>query len=421
MPSDDVSISVSNLTKTYRIFGHPGDRIKQAMTLGLRKYNKEYTALKDVSFNISKGEAVGIIGRNGSGKSTLLQIICGIIKPTSGTVQVNGRISALLELGAGFNPEFTGRENVYFQGALMGMIKAEMDERFDDIAAFADIGDFIDQPVRTYSSGMFVRLAFATMIHIDADILVIDEALAVGDEAFQRKCFDKLAEYFEGNEKVLFFVSHNTRQVERICSKTIWLQEGGVAKLGASTDVCNAYQSKMHEEVQSAQGIQRPLPNVAYSGEVEVLRIRITPGHDDISAKELEIHAPAKVIVEFSCNKQLVTPEINIGFHTTDSIFIAATSTADLSEPPSFPPGGHRIECLVPDMMLLPGVYMIQLAFFDRYRRSIWIGHRLCSFRVVASIRSNMMRIPQGLVDMPFEWVFNQKEMMPIAQVPDKG
>ena len=192
MSSDDIAISVRNLTKSYRLFGHPGDRIKQFFSLGLKQYHREFTALKDVSFDIKKGETVGIIGRNGSGKSTLLQLICGILKPTTGTVQVNGRVSALLELGAGFNPEFTGRENVYFQGALMGFTEAQMDERFDEIAAFADIGEFIDQPVRTYSSGMFVRLAFAVAIHVDPDILVVDEALAVGDMAFQRKCFAQI-------------------------------------------------------------------------------------------------------------------------------------------------------------------------------------------------------------------------------------
>jgi ABC-type polysaccharide/polyol phosphate transport system ATPase subunit len=185
----DAVISVNKLTKTYRIFGHPGDRIKQALTFGRMRFHREFTALKDVSFEIKKGETIGIIGRNGSGKSTLLQLICGILKATAGSVQVNGRIVALLELGAGFNPEFTGTENVYFQGALMGFTRAQMDERFDGIADFAEIGEFIDQPVRTYSSGMFVRLAFSTAMHLNPEILVVDEALAVGDAGFQQKCF----------------------------------------------------------------------------------------------------------------------------------------------------------------------------------------------------------------------------------------
>ena len=275
MPSDDVAISVTNLTKTYRLFSHPGDRIKQFFTLGIKQYHRQFTALKDISFDIKTGETIGIIGRNGSGKSTLLQLICGILKPTVGAVQTHGRISALLELGAGFNPEFTGRENVYFQGALMGFTNADMDARFDDIEAFAEIGEFIDQPVRTYSSGMFVRLAFAAMIHADADILVIDEALSVGDEAFQRKCFDKLQDYLEGNEKILLFVSHNVRQVERICSRAIWLEDGCVVQQGSASETCAAYQAKIHQQVLGTQELSKPLPTIADSGEVEVIRLQL--------------------------------------------------------------------------------------------------------------------------------------------------
>lgn len=224
MPTNDLAVSVRNLTKTYRLFGHPGDRIKQFLSLGFRKYHQEFIALRDVSFDIKKGETVGIIGRNGSGKSTLLQLICGILKPTSGTVQVNGQVSALLELGAGFNPEFTGRENIYFQGAIIGLSKEEMDKRFDDIAAFAGIGEFIDQPVRIYSSGMFVRLAFAVAINVEPDILVVDEALAVGDAAFQRKCYRKM-ENMTLRKTTLIFVSHDIESVRRLCQKAIFLQK----------------------------------------------------------------------------------------------------------------------------------------------------------------------------------------------------
>lgn len=238
MSSDDIAISVRNLSKTYRLFNHPGDRVKQFFSLGLKQYHREFTALNDVSFDIKKGETIGIIGRNGSGKSTLLQLICGILKPTSGTVTVNGRISALLELGAGFNPEFTGRENVYFQGALMGFTRAQMEARFDDIAAFADIGEFIDQPVRTYSSGMYVRLAFATMIHVDADILVIDEAIAVGDAAFTQKCMSFLEQFrLRGT---LLLVSHDQASIMALCDKVVWLQ-GRLLEIGEPYAVIEAY------------------------------------------------------------------------------------------------------------------------------------------------------------------------------------
>jgi lipopolysaccharide transport system ATP-binding protein len=241
MPSDDIAISVRHLTKTYRLFAHPGDRIKQAATFGLRKYHKEFTALKDVSFDIKKGETVGIIGRNGSGKSTLLQLICGILKPTLGTMQVNGRVSALLELGAGFNPEFTGRENVYFQGALMGLTGRDMDARYDNIATFADIGEFIDQSVRTYSSGMFLRLAFAVAVHVNPDVLVVDEAIAVGDPGFRARCFRRIAELRSGGSTILL-VSHDMEQITKLCERAILLDEGEQLSSGPSDAVVIQFQ-----------------------------------------------------------------------------------------------------------------------------------------------------------------------------------
>jgi lipopolysaccharide transport system ATP-binding protein len=221
----DIAISVRNLTKTYRLFDHPGDRIKQFLGLGLKQYHREFTALKDISFEIRKGETVGIIGRNGSGKSTLLQVICGILKPTAGSVQVNGRISALLELGAGFNPEFTGRENVYFQGAITGIGQAQMQQRFDAIAAFAEIGDFIDQPVRTYSSGMYLRLAFAVAVHVEPDILIVDEALAVGDTQFQDRCYARIRSMQKGG-LTLVVVSHDDELVRSLADRALLLVDG---------------------------------------------------------------------------------------------------------------------------------------------------------------------------------------------------
>ena len=239
MPSDIV-ISVKNLTKTYRIFGHPGDRIKQAMTLGRMKFHREFTAINDISFDIRQGETFGIVGHNGSGKSTLLQLICSILKPTFGEVTVNGRISALLELGAGFNPEFTGRENVYFQGAVMGTPKSEMDDNFDKISAFADIGEFIDQPVRIYSSGMYVRLAFATAIHSTPDILIIDEALSVGDEPFKRKCFERIRNFREQGGTIVY-VSHNMASVIELCDHALLLDQGNLSAIGQPKQVIASY------------------------------------------------------------------------------------------------------------------------------------------------------------------------------------
>lgn len=238
--SSEIAVSVRNLTKTYRTFAHPGDRLKQALTFGRVSFHRRFTALEDVSFDVKRGEILGIIGRNGSGKSTLLQLICGILKPTAGSVQVNGRVSALLELGSGFNPEFTGRENVFFQGAIMGLSREEMAARFDDIAAFADIGEFIDQQVRTYSSGMYVRLAFAVSIHMMPDILVIDEALAVGDAGFQNKCLAAIKR-FRDNGAAILLVSHDMGAVRAICDRAALIRAGRLMVMGSSGEVCDDY------------------------------------------------------------------------------------------------------------------------------------------------------------------------------------
>jgi lipopolysaccharide transport system ATP-binding protein len=239
--SSDVIISARNLTKTYRAYAHPLDRLLGGFMPGRAKRCKEFHALNNVSFDIKRGETVGIIGRNGSGKSTLLQLICGIRKPTSGTMQVNGRISALLELGAGFHPEFTGRENVFMQGAIQGFSRQEMEGRFDDITAFADIGEYIDQPVKTYSSGMFVRLAFAAAVSVEPDILVVDEALSVGDELFQRRCFSRI-EAIKRKGGTILLVSHSNSMIIGLCDRAVMLERGEAVKDGAPRHVVDLYQ-----------------------------------------------------------------------------------------------------------------------------------------------------------------------------------
>lgn len=405
--SSDIAISAGKLCKTYRLFDHPGDRVRQFLAFGLKQYHRQFIALQDVSVDIKKGETVGIIGRNGSGKSSLLQLICGTLKPTSGTVLTRGRVCALLELGAGFNGEFTGRENVHFQGALMGFSKAEIDRRFDGIAAFADIGEYMDQPVRTYSSGMFVRLAFATMIHSEADILVIDEALAVGDEIFQRKCFEQLRRYLEGDGKVLLFVSHNVQQIERVCSRVIWMEKGRVIRDGNATTVCRAYQKHINEKTYVPRPTGQPLPNVADSGEIEVLQLRLLGDDGDGPVVEFESHSALRVIVDFACRSPLGAPEIVVGIQSADSAaFITAATTATLAEPHDFACGQHRFECRIPDLALLPGSYAIRLGFLDRFRRPVWIGRELNPFRVSAPPDSRVARLPPGLVDLPYEWKF---------------
>jgi lipopolysaccharide transport system ATP-binding protein len=256
MSSNDIAIRVTNLCKRYEIYDNPRDRLKQFFAPRLqslvgqppKQYFREFWAIKDISFEIKKGETVGIIGRNGSGKSTLLQMICGTLNPTSGSIQTNGRIAALLELGSGFNPEFTGRENVYMNAAVLGLSNEEIDTRFNDIVAFADIGDFIEQPVKTYSSGMMVRLAFAVIAHVDADILVVDEALAVGDAFFSQKCMRFLRSFMKNG--TVLFVSHDTGSIKNLCNYAVWLEKGQVIQEGAPKDVCELYLEAFYEAQQ---------------------------------------------------------------------------------------------------------------------------------------------------------------------------
>ncbi len=248
------AVRVREVGKCYQIYPRPADRLKQMLFSRFgRHYGHDFWALRDVSFEVRPGESFGIIGRNGSGKSTLLQIIAGILAPTRGEVETHGRVGALLELGSGFNPDFTGRENVFMNAAILGLSPAEIAARFDDIAAFADLGEFIDQPVKTYSSGMFVRLAFAVIAHIQADILIVDEALAVGDVFFVQKCMRFLRAFQERG--ILLFVTHDTAAVVSLCQRAIWLDHGQVRAMGAARDVTERYLEAFYADKQGPPAV----------------------------------------------------------------------------------------------------------------------------------------------------------------------
>ena len=242
--TDDIAIKIKDVTKLYKLYDKPTDRLKESLGLTKKQKYKEHYALHNVSFNVKRGECVGIIGTNGAGKSTILKIITGVLNPTVGEVAIDGRISALLELGAGFNMEYTGIENVYLNGTMIGFSKEEIDAKLQDILDFADIGDFVHQPVKTYSSGMFVRLAFAVAINIDPEILIVDEALSVGDVFFQLKCFKKFEE-FKKQGKTILFVSHDLSSIERYCDKAILMDHGRNVAEGRPIDIINKYKKIM--------------------------------------------------------------------------------------------------------------------------------------------------------------------------------
>lgn len=246
--SDDLVISCRNVSKIYTIYDRPQDRLKQALLRWTgRKYYRDFWAVKDVSFDVRRGEAVAIIGRNGAGKSTLLQILAGTMMPTHGEVEVRGRVAAMLQLGSGFNPEFTGRENVFLNGAILGISRPEMENRFDSIVEFADIGEFLDQPVKTYSSGMHLRLAFAVAASIEPEVMIVDEALAVGDMLFQAKCTARLRRLMDGG-MTLLLVTHGVDSVRSLCQRCIWMDHGTVHMAGDSKSVTQAYAAAMHVE-----------------------------------------------------------------------------------------------------------------------------------------------------------------------------
>ena len=285
--SDEFAIRVENVSKCYHIYDTPRDRLKQfvlprasrLLNYSPKQYFREFWALRDLSFEVKKGETVGIIGRNGSGKSTLLQIICGTLAPTSGDVAVHGRIAALLELGSGFNPEFTGRENVYMYGAILGLGTKEMDERFDKIADFADIGEFIEQPVKTYSSGMVLRLAFAVIAHIDADILVIDEALAVGDARFVQKCMRFLRAFMKKGS--VLFVSHDIGAITSLCNRAVWIHNGAEKLSGSPKQVSEAYLASLFDgdsDVEKQAVLDNEVPRVAGDEDYRDMRLEYING-----------------------------------------------------------------------------------------------------------------------------------------------
>lgn len=248
--TNDIAIKIENLSKVYKIFDKPIDRMKEALHPFHKRYSKDFYALKDISFTLKKGETLGIIGKNGAGKSTLLKIITGVLTPSSGKVQVNGRIASLLELGAGFNPEMTGIENIYMNGTIMGYNKEEMDKKLDSIISFADIGDFINQPVKMYSSGMFARLAFAVNAFIEPDILIVDEALSVGDIEFQNKCYKKFEELRNKGITILF-VTHDINAILKFCNVAFLMEKGTLIGIGTSKDIVDLYKKRLGEKVQT--------------------------------------------------------------------------------------------------------------------------------------------------------------------------
>lgn len=359
---DDVAIRVEHVSKSHVLYDRPFDRLKQLLlrrpTLGSRVFH----ALKGVDFELRRGEALGIIGKNGAGKSTLLQLICGTLAPTSGRIITNGRIAALLELGAGFNPEFTGRENVFMNAALLGVDDALVRERFAEIVAFSGIGDFIDQPVKTYSSGMFVRLAFSVATAFEPDILVIDEALSVGDGAFARKSFDRIMQLRDKGATILF-CSHAMYHVDALCGRALWLDRGEVRLLDAAHKVTAAYNNFLAAETTeskpNAAAATTPMPTVAPgTGRIHDVQARCgrqTGQHLALVSRESDV----EVEVVFELDPALPNPRMAMGIETDAGFGVAsAISPGQIRRDPT---GKGCVRLSLPAAPLLKGRYHLTL------------------------------------------------------------
>ncbi|NBK97640.1 MAG: ABC transporter ATP-binding protein [Erysipelotrichia bacterium] len=363
-------IKVENLSKIYKLYDKPVDRLKESLSLTKKIYHKDHYALSDVSFSIEKGDTVGIIGKNGSGKSTLLKILTGVLTPTKGVVEVNGKVSALLELGAGFNPEYTGVENIYLNGTMMGYSKEDMEKRFSKIESFAEIGEFINQPVKTYSSGMFARLAFAVAINVEPEILIVDEALAVGDTRFQIKCIDKMKELKEKGTTILF-VSHATDQVKRFCNKAFWFKEGKIVDMGESSHIVDKYESYMltgsDEFVKENETSEINLDlesNVIITKPSEVALARIIKVESN--CKKMKTFDNLEITVEYEIyEKEIIGFLAGVAIYTPSREYIFGPNTFldGINIPNSF--GRHMVKYTIPKMSLLGGSYSIDVGIFN--------------------------------------------------------
>jgi lipopolysaccharide transport system ATP-binding protein len=412
--SSNLAIRAEHLCKSFQIYNRPIDRLKQMLVRNRRRYYRDFAALHDVNFELKKGEVLGLVGRNGAGKSTLLQLICGTLTPTEGQVHVNGRVAALLELGAGFNPDFSGRENVYLNASILGLSKEEIDQRYDAIVDFSGIGDFIEQPVRTYSSGMYVRLAFSIATSVDPDILVIDEALSVGDGAFARKSFDRIMKLRDAGATILF-CSHSLYQVEALCNRTLWLDKGTIQQMGDPSTVIAAYQTFLDRD--NAQAPSAPVVVAQASdpstpsnptttsnsptGHAHILYAKAAVNNHQGTSLQLQCGIDTlSVTVAYASDPQLPAPVVAVTINTPDGRFLASSSTQSVGlvlDRDSVGRGSATI--YFPRIPLLKGEYTV-----GAYLLSENGIHVYDSGASIATLHFTQVTLEQGIVSLQHTW-----------------
>lgn len=404
--SNSLAIDVQNLSKVYHIYPAPIDRLKEVIHPFRKKYHHDFNALSDVSFQVGRGETVGIIGRNGAGKSTLLKILTGVLTPSSGHYSVHGRISSLLELGTGFNPELPGIDNIYFNAMLLDVPREEVNRKLDAIIKFADIGEFLDIPVKTYSSGMFARLAFAVAFHVDPDILIIDEALSVGDSAFQKKCFERFAD-IRSRGCTILFVSHDTYQIKGFCQRAIYLKRGECVMFGNSADVVDAYAYDLEREIAKDAEAQKlveeepeEIPQNSNSLAIRITGVELLNGQDlEIdearTGQTVKIRFRYKISGFFDGKLSFV---VNLYRH--DDFYICG-ATSRMDRLPAFEAQEEgQVTVIFKNLQLLSGRYKWRVAINDETGLGIYTeAVPVCEFSVKDGFES------VGLVHFEREWV----------------
>lgn len=398
-------IEVDHITKEYRLGAMQG--LKQTLLNQVARLRGQaveppppFKALDDVSFSIEPGEVVGIIGHNGAGKSTLLKMLAGISKPTRGQIKVQGRIAPLIEVGAGFIPDFTGRENVYLNGAILGMNKQEIDSKFDEIVDFAEMAEFIDTPVKRYSSGMQVKLAFSVATSIDAEILIVDEVLAVGDLAFQRKCFDRMEDKIKRQGLTVLVVSHNIRQIQRLCNRVVLMDHGRLLKDDTPEQSCNLFYELSDKQIaQNKQ--QAKSKKVDSSGDVDVEQIEIL---DPVTGQALEQVAHGSDVT-FRIHLRVLRHQVNarlaLGIHTTDFIYLCASSHA---LPRELAPGPVTLDCTIRNFPLLPRTYGLRIGInAGESNVMVFYGEGLLNF-LVTKEDINRTQASESFVELDSAW-----------------
>jgi ABC-type polysaccharide/polyol phosphate transport system ATPase subunit len=372
------AVTVDHLSKRFRLYHDRNQSLKAAVMRGRRAKYEEFWALRDVSLEIAEGLTYGFIGTNGSGKSTLLKCLARILEPDEGSCRTRGKVSALLELGAGFHPELSGRENVYLNGSILGLSKSELDHRFDDIVEFAGLERFIDTPVKNYSSGMYVRLGFSVAINVDPDILLVDEVLAVGDEQFQRRCNERFAD-LRAEGRTIVVVSHSLSSVQSICDEVAWLDAGNLRETGPAGDVCAHYLGEVHEDrlAESHTTASR-----WGSGEVRIDRLELL-GPDGLPTREVHTGDPITVRCHFHAVQSIERPVFFVGLHTIDGTHITAPTSRDVGLIPDVIHGDGVVDMHVERLDLLPGSYDLSAAVSDETSMHVYDQrHRAVRFDV---------------------------------------